>query len=103
MASMALRMQMERNVTGPALPPANHGRDYSLVVPASKRLRALSALRMASAPDPYPSATCSPSALRARRDGFVPTPYIRALIQVDGLTFETRNPRPDRDVGDGIL
>jgi len=25
------------------------------------------------------------------------------VVQVDGLPFEARDPRPDRDVGDGIV
>src|ERR1700704_6241339 len=39
----------------------------------------------------------------ARSDGFVPAFHVWILLQVDGLPFETGDPRPDRDVGNGIL
>src|SRR6516165_4287586 len=40
---------------------------------------------------------------RSLRDCHVPALDRRILVEVDGLPFETRHPRPDGDVGNGIV
>src|SRR5262245_20920201 len=40
---------------------------------------------------------------RTHRDGFVPAFHVWILLHVNGLPFEARDPRPDRNVGNGIL
>src|SRR3954451_13690696 len=39
---------------------------------------------------------------RALGDGRVPAFHVRILVEIDGLPFVARHPRPDRDVGDGV-
>src|ERR1051325_7588220 len=36
------------------------------------------------------------------RDREIPALHVRILVHVDRLPLETRNPRPDRDVGDRV-
>src|SRR3981189_191607 len=36
-------------------------------------------------------------------DGGVPALHVRKRVEVDGLPFVARDPRPDRDVGNGIV
>src|SRR6266508_6362364 len=40
---------------------------------------------------------------RAFGDGRVPPLHVGILVEIDGLPFVARDPRPDRDVGDRIL
>src|SRR5579884_921471 len=40
---------------------------------------------------------------RTRGNGFVPAFHVWILLQINGLPFEPRDPRPDGNVGDGII
>src|SRR5262245_63033547 len=40
---------------------------------------------------------------RTRGNGFIPTLHVGILLHVYGLPFEARDPRPDCNVGNGIL
>src|ERR1700680_4703460 len=39
---------------------------------------------------------------RALGDGGVPAFHVRILVEIDGLPFVARDPRPDRDIGNRI-
>src|SRR5262249_717889 len=45
----------------------------------------------------------APLTRRPLGNGRVPPPHVGILLEIDGLPFVARDPRPDGDIGDGIV
>ena len=85
-----------------AASPSSTAPDSSRAPLLMHRVRGTQRTKPASAPRRRPSAPCSLSAWRGAWRWRVPALDVRIAVEIDGLPFVARHPRPDRDVGDRI-